>query len=85
MGRRDDTTREVRDAATLSHRRKLDRACSWSQSRAGDVPAWSPEVAGVVRRVRILRDQGILHELAGKQQGEGYEYHLLVIGIDLRC
>ena len=62
MGRRDETTREVRDAATLSHRRKLDRLFLVSVS-AGDVPAWSPEVAGAVRRVRILRGQGILHEL----------------------
>src|SRR5438132_11229274 len=29
--------------------------------RAGDVPTWCPEVAGVVWRIRVHRDHGILH------------------------
>src|SRR5712691_9709063 len=39
----------------------MDRPDPAAHSRAGNVPAWSPEVIGVVWRVRVLRDHGILH------------------------
>lgn len=115
----------------------MGRGYSEGDARACHVSPWGPETAGVVRRIRVRRDDGILYpengravaiallviiaesfgslallagfltrftaaSLAvimlgaimmvhapygffmnwfGQQQGEGYEYHVLIIGI----
>ena len=83
MGRRDETTREVRDAATLSHRRKLDRVVLGLSLGLVMFPHGVRKLLGWWGGFGFSGAKVFFMNWFGRQQGEGYEYHFLVIGIGL--